>query len=110
MSVVLHIPHAGVMIPEDVRDQFLLSDRDLSWERRQMTDMYTNVLFDQLEGAAKVEFPVSRLVVDPERFADDEEESMSLVGMGVIYTQTSHGGRLRRELSADEREQLLSRY
>ena len=37
-------------------------------------------------------FPVSRLVVDPERFIADP---MECVGMGVVYTRTSNGEVLR---------------
>jgi hypothetical protein len=40
-------------------------------------------------------FPVSRLVVDPERFVDDATEPMAACGMGVIYTQTSQRMPLR---------------
>lgn len=37
---------------------------------------------------------LSRLVVDPERLPDDREE-MVAVGMGAVYTRTSHGEPLR---------------
>jgi N-formylglutamate deformylase len=39
---------------------------------------------------------VSRLVVDPERFPDEREE-MRAVGMGAVYTRTSHGAPLRTD-------------
>jgi N-formylglutamate amidohydrolase len=55
-----------------------------------MTDAYTDELFQSdLLGASTVHYPVSRIVVDPERFESDAEESMARVGMGVIYTKTS---------------------
>ena len=44
-----------------------------------MTDTYTDELFS-LPDAATVCYPVSRLVADPERFADDAEEVMTKVG------------------------------
>lgn len=39
---------------------------------------------------------LSRLVVDPERFPDEREEMRS-VGMGAVYTRTTHGDVLRSE-------------
>ena len=55
-------------------------------------------------------FPISRLVVDPERFVDDAEESMAARGMGVLYTRTSHGALLRDAPDPARRMQLLERY
>jgi N-formylglutamate deformylase len=58
-----------------------------------------------------VGFPVSRLVVDPERFEDPGAERMEAVGMGAVYTKTSHGAPLRDEAEAGrQREALLARY
>lgn len=51
-------------------------------------------------------FPVSRLVVDPERFIQDPMES---VGMGVVYTHTADGEALRA-ISAVERLALIDTY
>jgi N-formylglutamate deformylase len=49
---------------------------------------YVDELFSWL-GDRAVMFGVSRLVVDPERFVDDDQEAMASKGMGVIYTRTS---------------------
>ena len=56
-----------------------------------MTDAYTDDLFGSHAGTddSVVTFPVSRLVVDPERFLDDTLETMARCGMGVIYERTS---------------------
>jgi N-formylglutamate amidohydrolase len=76
-----------------------------------MTDRYTDELFAlPLDAATTVAFPVSRLVVDPERFADDADEPMSRKGMGVIYEQTAAGEPLRRPPTPDERRRLLARF
>ena len=53
-----------------------------------MTDHFTDELFAGSSGTARVVYPVSRLVVDPERFVDDAQETMVSRGMGVIYTKT----------------------
>ena len=111
MNVVSHIPHSSLTIPEDVRRQFLMSDEELWAELKLMTDHFTDELFrDAVPGVTDVIFPVSRLVVDPERFADDADEPMASVGMGVIYRQTSDGKTLRREISENERQQLMESY
>lgn len=74
-----------------------------------MTDSFTDELF-ALPDTVTVQFPVSRLVVDPERFADDILEPMSSRGMGAIYTRRAHGQLLRHEPSGVESQQLLNRW
>ena len=41
---------------------------------------------------------------------NDEQEIMNKVGMGVIYTKTSCGNPLRRELSQKEQKYLIDKY
>lgn len=109
--IVVHVPHASVVVPDDVRASLLLGDGDLESELVAMTDRYTDELFALPSGvAATVVFPVSRLVVDPERFPDDSDEPMSSKGMGVLYTTTSDGRPLRRRPLPTERTQLLARF
>ena len=73
------------------------------------TVRYTDELFDSLPGVA-VTFPVSRLVVDVERFEDDHFEPMSSRGMGVLYYQTHDQRPLRRPLAEEERRLLLDQF
>lgn len=108
-SVILHIPHASVRIPAEHRASFVLSDADLARELVRMTDAHTDDLF-ALASAAAVVFPVSRLLVDPERFEDDALEPMTARGMGVLYTHTSHREPLRAPPSPAERARLLAEY
>lgn len=95
-----------------MRRQFVLDDDGLRRELRRMTDRYTDELFTLPPGeAATVRFPVSRLVVDPERFLDPDAEPMEAVGMGAVYTQTSDGAPLREPaVAARERGALLARF
>ena len=80
--MILHLPHASTLIPKDLRQDFLLSDEKLRDELNRITDHATDQIFQQAFPAAKaIAFPVSRLVVDPERFSDDSQEPMSQVGM-----------------------------
>ena len=107
-DVVWHLPHDAMDIPAEVREQFVLSDSELADELLCMTDHATARLFGlDVRDPAVVRAPVSRLVVDVERFPDDADEPMAARGMGVIYRSTSHGRPLRRPISARERLSLL---
>ena len=97
--MILHLPHASTLIPEDLRDEFLLSDEDLQEELNRITDHATDQIFQQaFPKANAIVFPVSRLVVDPERFSEDSQEPMSQVGMGATYTKGSLRQPLRKQL------------
>jgi len=90
----------------------VLSNTDLERELLLMTDRYTPELFGgivDLGGLALVN-NYSRLVFDPERFEDAEKEIMVSKGMGIVYTKTAYQQALRKELSAREREEMLSVY
>ena len=83
-SIVLHLPHASTLTPKNLRQDFLLSDQELREELSRITDHATDAIFQgAFPKANAIVFPVSRLVVDPERFLDDSQEPMSQVGMGV---------------------------
>jgi N-formylglutamate amidohydrolase len=108
---VVHIPHASLVVPSDVGAGLLLTPVELQQELLVMTDRYTDELFALPSGlATTVAFPVSRLVVDPERFTDDDSELMARKGMGVVYERTAAGHALRRPPSAEHRRQVLARF
>ncbi|CDS49847.1 putative N-formylglutamate aminohydrolase [Polaromonas sp. CG9_12] len=91
--------------------QFVLSDAQLARELDRMTDHHTQALFGALAAPAQtVRAPVSRLVVDVERFASDDDEAMAARGMGAVYTTASDLQPLRRPLSAVEHENLMRTY
>lgn len=110
--MILHIPHSSRVIPPDVRPTLCLTDAVLDLELLHMTDAWTDELFIPAAGCGceAVVFPVSRLVVDPERFENDDQEPMALKGMGAVYIKTSDGTQLRKEHLAGEREALLERF
>lgn len=110
-SAILHIPHASRVIPSEFRTSILLSEEALARELIRMTDSFTDELFQvDTSLATPVVFPVSRLVVDPERFLDDGVEPMAQRGMGAVYTRTSDGELLRREGKYPETENLIAEY
>jgi len=109
LPIVAHIPHAGTEIPDAVRDQFLPCPGELWREVAIVTDWYTDELFG-LPGIARTQTPISRVVLDVERFVDDKQEAQAAVGQGVIYSHDTRGRQIRRALSDEERGALLDNY
>lgn len=106
--IILHVPHASLYIPDDIKSRMLLNYADLEKELLALTDRYTDELF-AIQGVKLIKSEVSRLVVDMERFRNDVDEVMSKVGMGSVYELTVDGKKLRY---TDEtlREALLAQY
>jgi N-formylglutamate amidohydrolase len=89
----------------------VLDDGELDQELLAVTDAWTDELFSpSTSDAARVIYPVSRLVCDPERFIDDGAEPMSSKGMGVVYTRTSDGRVLRPSLDDAERRRCIAAW
>ena len=106
--VVFHVPHDSTLIPADVRSQFALDDVQLEHEHLVMTDHKTlDLLAGGVPPAQVVRAPVSRLVLDVERFEDDQFEPMALRGMGAVYTKTHEGQTLRHPVTDAQRHKLL---
>lgn len=74
-----------------------------------MTDLHTDEVPISSGQVLVIKAPISRLVVDVERFRDDKDEEMAKVGMGAIYTKT-HDGKPLRHLLPGQRKALLKRY
>ena len=106
-AVILHIPHAAVAIPSIWLSLFTLREREIENEILTMTDHYTDDLFDLGDVVAPLRFPVSRLLVDPERFSEDCDEPMAACGMGAVYTSTHDGRQLK---SGDARDALMEAF
>ncbi|MEV7521865.1 N-formylglutamate amidohydrolase [Streptomyces sp. NPDC091371] len=97
--VILHVPHSSRVIPESVRRGIVLDDGALARELDHITDSHTADIAAAAAAAAPVTpwrfvNGLSRLVIDPERFPDEREEMLA-VGMGAVYTRTTHRERLR---------------
>jgi N-formylglutamate deformylase len=109
--LLVHIPHASIEIPTEAQSQFRATNEAIEQELLALTDWYTDDLFSvsPAQGTA-IRFPVSRLVVDPERFENDADEAMAARGMGVIYTHFSNATPYRTQLSMEAREALLATW
>ena len=108
---VLHVPHGADVLPDEVRQSFIVSDACLSNERLVSTDWFTRELFALPPSeATTVVFPVSRLVLDPERYLDDAIEPLSSRGRGVVYTHTADGRPLRGPAPSWDRAALVETY
>ena len=104
MGVVLHVPHASMRVPDDVRAGIVLDDAALATELLASTDLHTDMLVAGLGtlDTDRVRLHVnthSRLVVDPERFLDPDREPTEAVGRGAVYTR-GHDGRVVRDADA----------
>ena len=109
-AILAHVPHSSKAMPGMLRWTVNLDDGELAEELLRVTDHFTDDLFDSLTYVGGVMFVnrLSRLVIDPERFRNDEDEVMSKQGAGAVYLSTSNGGKLR---DADfDREELLTSY
>ena len=111
--VILHVPHASTQVNADARPHIRLTDAALAQELALLTDAHTDTLATRTIALTDRQPSLfvnllSRLVVDPERFPDDREE-MRAVGMGAVYTHTSHGVRMRAE-DPSHFEHLLATY
>ena len=107
MSLVVHVPHASLEVPDKVLSQYLISPEELHTEVVASADLYTDLLAKAAWPDAQiVSSAVSRLVVDVERYADDKLEPLAQVGRGMVYTHSHDGLRIRRDLSSSERNSL----
>ncbi|MFD7966209.1 N-formylglutamate amidohydrolase [Streptomyces zaomyceticus] len=110
--VLLHVPHSSRVVPPDVREGILLGDAELGRELDHITDAHTAEIAAVAAAGAGITpwrfvNRLSRLVVDPERFPDEREEMLA-VGMGAVYTRTTHRGALRP--AGFDPAPLLDRY
>lgn len=114
--VIVHVPHSSVLIPAWVREHILLSNAKLEEELGFLTDAQTEAI--ALGAAARAPVKpwlfinqLSRLVVDPERFPDPNQEPMAApqIGMGPVYLRTAHG-ELLRDSDTEHEQQLMQTY
>ena len=110
-KLVVHVPHASIAIPDDMWPEFLIDPARVNQEARVSADLYTDLMAREAwPNAEIIEAPVSRIIVDVERYEDDAFEEMARVGRGVIYTHDHMQERTRKDPSFETRVDLLARY
>lgn len=106
---LLNLPHSSIYIPERFKKDYYLNEEDLDKEIVEYADLYTEELFDSLfnfSGGLKNEY--SRLLVDVERFFDDDFEDMQVKHqMGWFYENMITVKKPLRNLNSKEE---LSKY
>lgn len=108
--IICNVPHSGIVIPEEFRSDFVLNHTDLDKEVLYMADNFTNYLYGELLYVSSyIISRISRIVLDIERFQNEEDEPMSKVGMSALYTHTSNGEVLRN-ISAENKIALEKIY
>jgi N-formylglutamate amidohydrolase len=110
-KLVVHVPHSSLAIPDDVWSEFLVPRAAVEAEALASADLYTGEMARQAWPMAEiVEAEVSRVVVDVERYDDDNQEEMATVGRGVLYTCDHQMRPIRKASSKSRNDELLVRY
>ena len=94
-KVVLNIPHSSTFVPDWAVKDIIIPALELSSLVDFMTDKDVDEIWGFVPDENKQVATVSRLVIDTERYRNDEEEAMSLKGMGLYYTHTPDGKQFR---------------
>jgi len=100
--MILHIPHSSTKFPP--REEIKVSeDAVLS-----LTDWYADELFLH-EHSERIVFDYSRFFCDVERFNCNKKETMSKIGMGVVYSHDNFKNRIR-DIEEKEVMRIISEY
>jgi N-formylglutamate deformylase len=105
-KIILHIPHSAIEIP--FYDGFVIDQANLQHEMLKLTDWYTDDLYESKEDYS-ICAKFSRVFCDVERFADDSQEVMANVGMGVLYEKTDDGQQMRH-ITPELRNKILEHF
>ncbi len=107
-NILINIPHSSIVLPDEFYKRLLISSEELEEELNLLTDLYTDKLLDD-KTYNIIRAKYSRLYCDVERFANDDEEEMSKIGMGVVYTKTTSGKNLTR-IDQDYKDKIIKEY
>lgn len=108
-KAILNIPHSSTVIPKWAVNDIIIPDREIALLVDFMTDKDVDKLWAFVPIENKQVATISRLVVDTERYRNDEDEIMALKGMGLYYTHTPNGKQFRTR-SEDAYAKCLAIY
>ena len=97
-KVVLNIPHSSTVVPDWAVKDIIIPAPELSSLVDFMTDKDVDEIWGFVPDENKQVATVSRLVIDTERYRNDDEEARSLQCMGLYYTHTPDGKQFRTRL------------
>lgn len=106
--VICNIPHSGTNIPEWALRDFTIPLEKIREIAEFMADKEVDRLFSFVPEENKQIAEISRIVVDTERYRNDEDEPMARLGMGLFYTCDHKGNPIRKRGSTYE--ECLSLY
>ncbi len=107
-AVMCNIPHAGLSVPDWAKVDFIVNESEINRFARFMVDLDVDKLFSFVPSTHKEVANISRIVVDVERYRNDENEPMAKLGMGVCYEKNEKGEQIRCVDSS--RSQCLLEY
>lgn len=106
LPLLVSIPHAGNLVPEEVQPDVCLSTEEL----RAYTDLYTDEIFN-VPNAHVIKNRYNRVIVDVNRAPDDIAHEYEQAAEGVIVHTTWDGKKVyTTEPSAETVETLIARY
>ncbi len=93
---VFHVPHAGRQFPFELLPSVCVSEEQFRRYHELMSDTEAGMLVPEAYrgGDMCVQFPISRLMCDVERFIGPEEE-MEQYGMGFCYEKAFDGTKIK---------------
>ncbi len=100
--IVCNIPHSGREIPEWAWQDFIVAREEVEAFAERLCDIDVDKLFSFVAPENKVFSPLSRAVVDIERFKDDALEDMAKIGMGWFYLKDERGVLIRKDGKSKE--------
>ena len=94
-KVVLNIPHSSTVVPDWAVKDIIIPATELSLLVDFMTDKDVDKIWEFVPDGNKQVATVSRLVLDTERYRNDDDEAMASKGMGLYYTHTPDNKQFR---------------
>lgn len=104
--ILVSIPHAGIQVPEEVKEDVILRPKEL----QRYADLYTDVIY-AIDNVSIVTNDISRVIVDVNRAPDDISTEYKEAAEGVIVHTTWDGKPVySRTPSTAQVEKMIHRY